>query len=338
MRRSQANITPTESPEALPYTASMERATGPMPVVGAQPPVPDPFSELAALCPVGVFDSGMGGLSIIEEIRRTLPHEDIIFYGDNANCPYGGRSDEWIRARVLEIADFLLERGVKAIVVACNAASAAGLEHMRARYGVPIIGLVPAVKPAVAATRSGKVGVLATRATMRGELLADVIDRFATPANVEVITVAPDPDSLVEAVERGDLRTPETTEAVARAIAPMLEKGADAIVLGCTHYPFLKPLIREIAGEGVQIIDSGEGVARQTRRVLDARNLLHPPGERGRLTVYTSADPAAIVPLVHRLVGEQVPVLGDIKEQGSGVRDHGLDVRNVTFRSLTPDP
>jgi glutamate racemase len=236
-----------------------------------------------------------------------LLHEDIVYFGDNALIPYGGRSDEWLRGRSSEIARFLLDHGTKAIVVACNTASAAGLEHLRARYSLPVVGLVPAVKPAVAATRTRTVGVLATPATMRGRLLSDVIERFAVPAGVEVVTVAP--EGLVEAVECGDLETAATADAVRRAVEPMIEQGADAIVLGCTHYPYLAPLIRAVAGDEVQIIDAGEGVARQTARVLAARNLLSPSSTRGRLTVYTSALPDEVRPRVHRLVGEPVEVL-----------------------------
>lgn len=287
---------------------SIERAMGPSVVERA---APSPFSELASLCPIGAFDSGMGGLSVISELRKHTPYEDILYYADNANCPYGGRSDDWLRARSLAITDFLLERGAKAIVVACNTASAAGLEHLRALRKVPVIGLVPAVKPAVAVTQTGTIGVLATQAALRGNLLSDVIERFADPSDVEVVTTAP--IGLVEAVEAGELDTPETAQAVADAITPMLARGADAIVLGCTHYPFLKPLIRQIAGDDVWLIDSGIGVARQTCRVLEAHGILRQsndnPLHRGKLTVYTSADPNAMRPLVWRLVGEEVDVL-----------------------------
>jgi glutamate racemase len=269
--------------------------------------LPGPFSQLASLCPIGAFDSGLGGLSIIAEIRRLLPQEDIVFYGDSAFCPYGGRSDEWLRNRALEIAGFLFGQGAKTIVVACNTASAAGLEHIRAMYTVPIVGLVPAVKPAVEMTKTGTVGVLATPAALRGRLLADVIERFATPAGVRVVTTAP--VGMVEAVERGELDTPETEEAVAAALLPMLEAGADCIVLGCTHYPFLDAVLRRIAGDGVRLIDSSNGVALQTRRVLDARHLLRDDGHSGRLIVYTSADPQVIAPVVWGLVGEEVTVL-----------------------------
>lgn len=286
-------------------TPSMERALGP--ATSEQAPVVSPFAEVVALCPIGALDSGMGGLSIVSELRRTLPYEDIIYYGDNANCPYGGRSDEWLRARIMEVADFLLEQGAKALVVACNTASAAGLEHLRARHSLPIIGLVPAVKPAVLATRTGTIGLLMTKATMRGRLLRDVIERFAEPEGVNVVTVAP--DGLVEAVERGDLDSPQTAEAVRRAVEPMMERGVDEIVLGCTHYPYLKPLIEEAAGGGVQVIDSGGGVARHTANVLRARHILHPHTQPGTLTVYTSADADEVRRLVWRLVGEEVDVI-----------------------------
>lgn len=300
------NVHRGEHQEQSDMPPSIERAMGP---VLPERSASGPFSELASLCPVGVFDSGMGGLSVIAELRKSAPREDIIYYGDNANCPYGGRSDEWLRARSLEITDFLLERGAKAVVVACNAASAAGLEHLRALRNVPVMGLVPAVKPAVAATRTRTIGVLSTQATIRGRLLLDVIERFALPAGVEVVKVAP--VGLVEAVEAGELLTPQTARAVADAVLPMLAQGVDAIVLGCTHYPFLTPLIREIVGDGVQIIDSGEGVARQTCRVLEAHNLLREPvdpSHQGKLTVYTSADPDVIRPVVWRLAGEEVDV------------------------------
>jgi glutamate racemase len=297
-------MSPSSEERTAPYPASIEHAVGP---AGQASFYDDgPFSRAAALCPIGAFDSGLGGLSIIAEIRELLPAEDILYYADNGYCPYGGRSDEWLRERSLYLARFLIDRGAKVIVVACNTASAAGLEHLRATFSVPVVGLVPAVKPAVAATRTGVVGVLATKGTNRGRLLSDVIDRFAAPANVKVVVAAP--TGLVEAVEAGKLDTPETAEAVRRALEPMLEQGVDALVLGCTHYPFLKPLLREVAGDGVRLVDSGEGVARQTRRVLEARHLLRGEQRRGLLKVYTSGDIDKVRPLVRRLVGEEVDV------------------------------
>ncbi len=289
----------------IPIPASIQHAMGSRTVEQT----PGLFSETASLCPIGVFDSGMGGLSIVAEMRRALPHEDIIYYADNSNCPYGGRTDEWLRNRALEISDFLLSQGAKTVVVACNTASAAGLEHLRARQVVPIVGLVPAVKPAVEATKTGVIGVLSTRGTMRGRLLADVVERFAMPADVRVISSAP--TGLVEAVERGELSSPETYAAVCGAVLPMVEQGVDAIVLGCTHYPFLTPIIQEIAGSGVQIIDSSLGVALQTMRVLEGKRLAREGERKGNLLVYTSGDPVAVRPVVWQLVGEDVPVLNE---------------------------
>ena len=308
MQDSRTVLEAAEVERVAPYPASIEHAVGPP--GQEQPREPDPFSDVAALCPIGAFDSGLGGLSIISEIRRILPAEDIIFYADNANCPYGGRSDEWLRDRSLYLARFLIERGAKVIVVACNTASAAGLEHLRATFSVPVVGLVPAVKPAVASTRTGTIGVLATQGTNRGRLLLDVIERFAAPANVKVVTSAP--TGLVEAVEAGELDTPQTFEAIRMAVKPMLDQGADALVLGCTHYPFLKPLLRQALGEGVRVVDSGEGVARQTKRVLEARHLLRTDEREGVLTVYTSGDVEVVRPLIWRLLGEEVDVTHEL--------------------------
>jgi glutamate racemase len=284
---------------------SIENAVGP----GLAQDTSNLFAGLASYCPIGVFDSGMGGLSIIIELRKHLPYEDIIFYADSANCPYGGRTDEWLRDRSAWITAFLMERGAKAVVVACNTASAAGLEHLRAIYPLPIVGLVPAVKPAVEHTKTGVVGVLATEAAIRGTLLSDVIERFATPAGVEVVTIAP--QGWVEAVERGDLDASQPEEDVRRFLAPIIERNVDSLVLGCTHYPFLVPLVRKIIGDNVRIIDSGEGVSRQTARVLASHGLLYPTPRKGKLTVYTSADPNTIRPVVRQLIGEDVEVLSD---------------------------
>lgn len=294
----------TQPPAPLsPMPASIQHAMGSRLVEKT----PGLFSEAASLCPVGVFDSGVGGLSIVQVLRRVLPSEDIIYYADSGNCPYGGRTDEWLRSRALEVSDFLLGQGAKTVVVACNTASAAGLEHLRAERAVPIVGLVPAVKPAVEATKTGAIGVLSTQGTMRGRLLADVIERFAVPAGVRVVTGAP--TGLVEAVERGELASPQTYRAVAGAVLPMLAQGVDTIVLGCTHYPFLAPTIQEIAGSGVCIIDSSMGVALQTRRVLEGHDIARMGERPGSLLVYTSGDPSVVGPVVQRLVGEAVAVL-----------------------------
>jgi glutamate racemase len=258
--------------------------------------------------PLGVFDSGVGGLSVVTELRRLLPHEDIVYLADTANCPYGPRPAAEIRALAEQATVFLLKQGAKMIVVACNTASAAGLAPLRARHGpaLPIVGLVPAVKPAVALTRSGTIGVLATPATLSGALLEEVIARFATPAGVRVVK---DPGcGLVEAVEAGALDNPATQALLQQALEPLLAAGADALVLGCTHYPFLRAGIAALVGPSVALVDSGLGVARQTHRLLQGQGWANPGPAPGRLQLYTSGNPAQVGPVIRRLLGKELPV------------------------------
>jgi glutamate racemase len=250
----------------------------------------------------------VGGLSVVEELRRALPHEAILYLADTAHCPYGARSLDEIAGLSAACAGWLRSRGAKVVVVACNTASAAALPRLRAGAGPewPVVGLVPAVKPAVAHTRSGRVGVLATPGTLRGSLLADVIARFATPRGVQVLTaVSP---LLVPLVEAGALDGAPTREAVAAAVDPLVVAGADVLVLGCTHYPFLRPLIHSLYGEGLLVLDSGAGVAQQTARVLAERGLLNPAPRPGSLRVHTTGNPATVAPVVARLLGQETPV------------------------------
>lgn len=238
------------------------------------PPVPDAPPLLA---PIGVFDSGVGGLSVLREIRTRLPAESLIYVADCAHVPYGDKSPEFIRARARTLSGFLLQHGAKAIVIACNTATAAAAQSLRTTWpDVPIIGMEPAVKPAVAATRTGTVGVLATVGTLHSSRFAALLDDFARDVRV-VVQPAP---GLPEAVEAGDLDSPATRALVSRHLAPLLEAGVDTIVLGCTHYPFLKPLIAEIAGPHIALIDTGAAVARQVERRLEAASQLAPPANR----------------------------------------------------------
>ena len=215
--------------------------------------------------PIGVFDSGVGGLSVLRHIRALLPHEDLLYIADSGNAPYGDKPPGWIRERSLELAGWLVDRGAKAIVIACNTATAAAAGALRERLALPVIGMEPAVKPAAAATRTGVVGVLATVGTLKSAQFAALLDRFAS--GIEVVT-QPCP-GLVECVERGELDDPATRALVARHVAPLLARGADTLVLGCTHYPFLRPLIAEAAGPQVALIETGGAVARQLMRRLD---------------------------------------------------------------------
>ncbi|MCY1497316.1 Glutamate racemase [compost metagenome] len=225
--------------------------------------MPDP-------APIGVFDSGVGGLSVLHEIHARLPQESLIYLADCGHVPYGEKTPEFIRARCHAIADFLLGRGAKALVIACNTATAAAAADLREVYPhVPIVAMEPAVKPAAEATRSGVVGVLATTGTLKSARFAALLDRFAS--DVRVIT-RPCP-GLVERIEAGDLSGPQTRELLQGFVEPLLAEGCDTLILGCTHYPFLKPLLRELVPAGISLVDTGAAVARQLERVLLARQL-----------------------------------------------------------------
>lgn len=220
--------------------------------------------------PIGVFDSGVGGLPIARAIRSLLPREDLLYVADSYHAPYGAKSDEAICARAFAISDFLLSRRAKAIVVACNTATTTCIASMRARYDVPIIGVEPGVKPAVLSTRSGVVGVLATPKTLVTDAFTSLARKVAGNVRVEVMAC---PD-LVLQVESLRLSQDEAEAVVAQYVKPLLEKGADTIVLGCTHYVHLKPVIMAVAGPSVQVISTEEAVAREVHRRLDLAGLL----------------------------------------------------------------
>jgi glutamate racemase len=250
----------------------------------------------------------VGGLSVVQELQQALPHEDLLYLGDTAHCPYGPRPLDEIAALSEACAAWLRAQGAKGLVVACNTASAAALPRLRTWAGPdwPVIGLVPAVKPAVARTRTRRVGVLATPGTLRGSLLADVVAQFATPQGVEVLTaVSP---SLVPLIEAGALDSADTRAALTQALDPLIVAGVDVLVLGCTHYPFLRPLIHRLYGASLLVLDSGAGVAQRTVQVLRERALLTPASTPGSLRVYTTGDPTTVAPIVARLLGAALPV------------------------------
>ncbi len=255
---------------------------------------------------VGVFDSGVGGLSVLREVVRRLPHHDMLYLADSAHVPYGPRRLEEIRALARGITSFLIDRGACVVVVACITASAASLHDLRAHFQVPIVGMEPAVKPAVEHTRSRHVGVIATQATFQGELFARLVERFAQDTVVHT-QACPD---LVERVEAGQTDGPETEALLRRYLEPMLAAGIDSLVLGCTHYPFLRPAIERViasAGKQVEVIDPAPAVARQTERVLERLDHLVAEGS-GQVTYLTSGDPVAFEAQVRRLVDIPGPV------------------------------
>jgi glutamate racemase len=225
--------------------------------------------------PIGVFDSGVGGLTILRAIREALPREDLIYVADAAYVPYGEKTPEQIRERALAIAGFLLGQGAKAIVVACNTATAAAVDTLRERWSIPFIGVEPAVKPAVTATRSKVVGVLATPATLASTRYRGLVERFAGDARIVSQPCA----GLAEHIERGGVDGEHTERMLRGFVEPLLAAGADAIVLGCTHYPLVAHIVQRIAGPGVSVIENGTAVARELARQLDLRNSGRSVGE-----------------------------------------------------------
>lgn len=239
---------------------------------------------------------------MLRAVRRELPREDLVYFADQKFCPYGQRPAEEIRALSRRVVDFLLARDCKAVVVACNTASAAALDDLRRSFpDTPFIGMEPAVKPAALNSHTRKIGVLATARTLQGDLFQRT--RAAHAGGVEVVVEYP--VDWVERVERGDVDSPETIESVRRVIEPMIDAGVDEIALGCTHYPFLTTAIEKIAGRRVTILDPSDAVARQTARVLGEKGLSNHADRTGRQVFYTSGDPQAFSRVFEKLLGEK---------------------------------
>ncbi len=215
---------------------------------------------------IGIFDSGSGGLSVLRELQKTLPLESYFYFSDNAHCPYGEKSPEYIQDRARFITDWALDKGADVIVVACNTATAAAIATLRAEYPqIPFVGMEPAVKPAALGTKSGVIGVLATAGTLKGSKYLNT--RGLYEDDVKIVEHVG--KGFVELVENGILDGPEAETTVKASLQPLLDEGADTIVLGCTHYPFLQTVIERLAGPGVRVIDPAPAVAKQTKRVLE---------------------------------------------------------------------
>jgi glutamate racemase len=253
---------------------------------------------------IGIFDSGVGGLTVLRDIVHRLPHQDIVYLADEAHVPYGSRRMGEIRAFSRAIIAFLVGQGAAVVVVACNTASAASLHQLRRWFEIPIVGMEPAVKPATERTRSRHVGVIATPATFQGELFARLLERFAQGTTVHT-QVCP---GLVERVEAGQLDDPETEALLRACLQPLLDAGVDSLVLGCTHYPFLLPVIERVVGPGVQVIDPAPAVARQAERVLEGAGHIQQAGI-GRITYFTSGDVPGFEDKLGRLAAPAGPVL-----------------------------
>ncbi len=258
---------------------------------------------------LGLFDSGLGGLSVLRAVRAHLPQASVIYFGDNGHIPYGARPLGEVRGFSHAITRFLVAQGAQVIVVACNTASAAALAALRQSpefAGLPFVGMEPAVKPAAEATRTGVVGVLATPATFQGELYASVVERFARGVTV-LQQVCP---GLVQQIEAGQVDTPETEAMLAGWLQPMLAQGIDALVLGCTHYPFVIPSLERLCGPGVRVIDPAPAVARQVARVCEQLGADARDSQSGGLAYYTSGSPAAFEAALVKLGIEHGPITG----------------------------
>lgn len=260
------------------------------------PPCLDPRA------PLGVFDSGLGGLSVLKAVGELLPGEDVLYVADSGFAPYGERPEAEIVERSLAMVGFLVRQGVKAVVVACNTATVVAAAVLRARYGLPIVALEPAIKPAARLSASKVVGVLATTRTLQSASVARLVAQYGQGVDVRL---QPCP-GWVELVERGELDGPRARALVAQRLQPLLAAGADTLVLGCTHYPFLEPLIRELAGPQVRVLESSHAVARElARRVAHCRHPEH--GRRvGRRRFFTTGDPARVGERMGAILGEAV--------------------------------
>ncbi len=251
---------------------------------------------------IGVFDSGVGGLTVLKHIHQLLPYESLIYVADSAFMPYGCKPDAVVQERCLKIASFLAEQDCKAIVVACNTATAAAVHGLRDSYAMPVIGMEPGVKPAVARTGSGVVGILATSGTASSDKFMQLKKRYAEHAE---LLVQPCP-GLVEEIEKGDFTTQRLHSLLALYLKPLMEKNADTLVLGCTHYPFILPMIREIVGGSVAIIDTGDAIARELQRQLRKRDLLTDGESQESVRFWSSRVDSTEA--LSRLWGEQVIV------------------------------
>ena len=237
---------------------------------------------------IGIMDSGCGGLSVFREIRKSLPDERFIYYADNAFCPYGEKEPEFIIDRCRAITDFFIGKGAEIMVIACNTATAAAIATLRAEYSIPFIGMEPAVKPAALGTKTGVIGVLATAGTLKASKYLNTRGRFEDNVRIEERVGK----GFVELVESGELDGPRAEQTVRTSLQPLLDSGADTIVLGCTHYPLLLPLLQRIAGDGIRFIDPAPAVTRQLLNVMKEKGISTSDGNPDTELVSSGPDDA----------------------------------------------
>lgn len=250
-----------------------------------------------AFNPIGIFDSGVGGLSVLQAIRQELPAEDLLYVADAAYVPYGNKSRELIQKRCLLLGEFLSSQGAKAVVVACNTATAAGIQRMRSCLQIPVLGMEPGIKPAVAASSNKAIGILATQGTLQSSRYQELVQRYRQDCQIHTRACS----GLVELIEQGRLQDAQTLELLRAFILPLVQQGADTLVLGCTHYPLLLEQIQNLAGKGVTIIDTGLPLARHLRNRLLQAGLLAQRESKGGLSIYSTGRTQGLQDIAGRL-------------------------------------
>ncbi|HDR9089862.1 TPA: glutamate racemase [Burkholderia vietnamiensis] len=255
--------------------------------------------------PIGIFDSGLGGLSVLRAVRAQLPGESFVYVADSRHAPYGPRDEAFITERTLAICEWLARDGAKALVVACNTATARAIAAVRERLSIPLVGVEPGIKPAAAVSATGVAGVLATQSTLNSPRFQALLDRYGAGRRF----ICQPGHGLVEAIERGDTNSPALRALLERYLQPMIDAGADTLVLGCTHYPFFTAAIRDLVGDRLTIVDTNDAIARQLARVLDERGLRAPAGAPAAPPRFCStSDGVQLRALASTLLGLDVPV------------------------------
>lgn len=278
-----------------------------------------PGTVADAAAPVGIFDSGLGGLSVLRAVRTALPNESLLYVADSRHAPYGERDHAYIVERTLAMGDWIVSQGAKALVVACNTATAESIAALRERLPIPVVGVEPGIKPAAAQSKTRIAGVLATQVTLRSERFRQLVERHSADCRF----ICQPGHGLVEAVERCDIDSPSLSRLLAGYIEPMLEAGADTLVLGCTHYPFFDTAIRRIVGNRLALIDTSVAIARQLERILDTHGLRAAPSAiPAAPRLCSTSDGAHLRQLAHALLDLDLPVeqLGPVDADGVGLR------------------
>jgi len=257
--------------------------------------------------PIGIFDSGVGGLTVWTQVRHLLPHEDFVYLADSKNCPYGSKSQDEIIELSVRNTEFLLKQNCKLIIVACNTATAAAIDYLRKHYIVPFIGMEPATKPAALNTSTGNIGILATRGTFNGRLFKETKKKYAR----QIKTFIQPGDGLVELVESNQYLTSEALQLLKKYVDPMMDAQVDQIVLGCTHYPFFMPLLKQIAGPSVTIVDPAPAIAIRTQHLLKEFDIENNNGHPGSDIFYSNGNSR----IIHSLVKQLLPIEAMILNQ-----------------------